>query len=72
MKKKWTITNINQNYFVKAGNKVFRCQIGAGGLNNATKKIEGDKTTPIGKWFLKTLYYRSDRVLRPKFKKKIF
>ena len=35
-----------------------------------SKKIEGDKTTPIGKWRLEKLYYRPDRVLRPKFKKK--
>ncbi|MDC1023062.1 L,D-transpeptidase family protein, partial [Alphaproteobacteria bacterium] len=33
-------------------------------------KVEGDKTTPIGKWYLESLYYRPDRVLRPKFNKK--
>ena len=33
------------------------------------KKIEGDKTTPIGKWYFKTIYYRSDRILRPRLKK---
>ena len=35
------------------------------------KKIEGDKTTPIGKWHLKSLYFRPDRVLKPKLKKKM-
>ena len=64
------VINFNKKYFLKVGNKVFRCQIGKGGLKNAKKKVEGDKTTPIGKWYLESLYYRRDRVLRPKFKKK--
>ena len=70
MRKNWLITNLNKKYFLKAGNKTFLCQIGSGGLINAAKKVEGDKTTPIGKWYFKTIYYRSDRVLRPKFKKR--
>jgi L,D-peptidoglycan transpeptidase YkuD (ErfK/YbiS/YcfS/YnhG family) len=70
MQKNWLVINVNKNYFLKVGNKVFRCQIGAKGLKNAAKKVEGDKTTPIGKWYLETLYYRPDRILRPKFKKK--
>ena len=70
MHKNWLVINLNKNYFLKVGNKAFRCQIGSGGLKNAVKKIEGDKKTPIGKWYLKSLYYRSDKILRPKFKKK--
>ena len=70
MHKDWLIINVNKNYFLKAGNKVFRCQIGSGGFESATKKVEGDKTTPIGKWCLEKIYYRSDRVLRPRSKKK--
>ena len=70
MQKNWLVTNINKKYFLKAGNKTFSCQIGSGGLKNSAKKVEGDKTTPTGKWYLKSLYYRSDRVLRPRFKKK--
>jgi len=70
MCKNWLIINLNNNYFLKVGNKVFRCQIGAGGFEKTAKKVEGDKTTPIGKWRLEKLYYRSDRVLRPKSKKK--
>ena len=66
----WLVINLNKKYFLKVGNKAFRCQIGTGGLKNAAKKVEGDKTTPIGKWYLESLYYRPDRVLRPKFKKK--
>ena len=70
MQKNWLIVNLNKKYFLKVGKKVFRCQIGAEGLKKATKKVEGDKTTPIGKWNLVSLYYRADKVLRPKFKKK--
>ena len=70
MQKNWFVISLNKKYFLKFGNKVFRCQIGTLGLKNAAKRIEGDKTTPIGKWYLETLYYRSDRVLRPKLKKK--
>ena len=70
MQKNWLLININRKHFLKAGNKIFSCQIGSEGLKNAAKKVEGDKTTPIGKWSLDTIYYRSDRVLRPKLKKK--
>lgn len=41
----------------------FKCCIGKSGINS--KKIEGDNCTPSGKYRLKTLYYRSDRVKRP-------
>ena len=70
MQKHWLVINLNKNYFLKVGNKAFRCQIGTGGLKNVAEKVEGDKTTPIGKWNLESLYYRHDKVLRPKFKKK--
>ena len=71
MCKNWLVINLNKNYFLKVGNKVFRCQVGSLGVKNAAKKIEGDKATPLGKWYLETLYYRPDRVLRPKLKKKL-
>ena len=70
MNKKWIVISLNKKHFLKVGNKIYSCQIGSGGFKNTAKKIEGDKTTPIGKWYLETLYYRYDRVLRPRFKKK--
>ena len=70
MQKNWYVKNLNNKYFLRIGKKIFVCQIGANGLKNPLKKVEGDKTTPTGKWYLKALYYRPDRVLRPKFKKK--
>ena len=70
MKNNWFIINFNHKKFLRAGNKIFECQVGSKGLNSPFKKIEGDKTTPTGKWYLNDLYYRSDRILRPKLKKK--
>ena len=70
MQKNWLVLKINKKCFLKVGNKVFLCQIGEKGFKNPANRVEGDKTTPIGKWYLKALYYRFDRVLRPKFKKK--
>ena len=70
MQKKWFVLKINKKYYLKVGNKAFKCQIGSGGLKNYYRKVEGDNTTPYGKWYLKSLYYRHDRVLRPKFKNK--
>ncbi len=72
MKKYLFVINLNKKYFLKVGNKVFRCQIGSGGLNKAEKKVEGDKTTPIGKFYLESLLYRPDKPPRPKLKKKNF
>ena len=65
MNNNWILINLNNKYFLKAGNKVFGCQIGEGGFSKAV-----DKTTPIGKWYFKTIFYRPDKILKPKFKKK--
>ena len=70
MKKNWLLININKKYYLRVGHKVFECQIGAGGLNKVEKKIEGDKTTPIGKWYINNIFYRYGKVPRPKLKKK--
>jgi len=72
MGKNWIVTKVNQNYMLRLGMKKFKCQVGAGGLKINTKKREGDKTTPIGKWKLKSLYYRSDTMLRPTIRSKTF
>ena len=41
----------------------FRCSIGKNGFNK--KKLEGDLTTPKGKFDLGNIYYRSDRIQKP-------
>lgn len=38
----------------------FRCSIGKNKLKK--NKVEGDKSTPVGKFELKYLYYRKDRI----------
>ena len=70
MQKNWIVIYLNKKYFLKAGRNVFRCQIGSGGLKFPERKVEGDKTTPIGKWYLEAIYYRPDKSPRPKLKKK--
>ena len=41
----------------------FRCSIGKNGFSK--KKLEGDLTTPRGKFSLGNIYYRKDRVQKP-------
>ena len=72
MGKNWIVTKVNQNYLLRVGFKKFKCQIGSGGLKIHTKKREGDKATPIGKWKLKSIYYRSDNTFKPIIRTKTF
>ena len=41
----------------------FRCALGKGGLSS--EKVEGDGTTPIGRFPLRCLFYRPDRLEKP-------
>ena len=41
MQKNWLVIKLIKKYFLKVGNKFFRCQIGLGGLKKAAKKIAG-------------------------------
>ena len=72
MAKNWVVTKVNKKFFLRVGKKIFKCQIGKTGYKIYTQKNEGDKATPIGKWRLKSIYYRSDKVLRPIIKNKTF
>ena len=72
MGQNWIVTKVNQNYILRLGTKKFKCQVGASGLKIHTKKREGDKATPIGKWKLKSIYYRSDKMLKPLMRAKTF
>ncbi len=42
---------------------IFKCSIGKKGAKK--KKIEGDKSTPKGKFTIGKIYYRPDRVSKP-------
>ena len=46
----------------------FKCCVGKNGISK--KKIEGDKKTPKGSYKIENLYYRKDRISRPKTKLK--
>src|SRR5512138_3397896 len=41
-----------------------RCAVGRGGI--ALKQGEGDGITPVGRWPMRRLLYRADRLARPK------
>ncbi len=47
----------------------FKCSIGLKGTKK--NKVEGDKATPKGFFSIQNLYYRPDRVPKPKFHLKI-
>ena len=42
--------------------KIFKCQIGENGKVPKHIKTEGDKSTPIGKWELKTIFIRKEKL----------
>ncbi len=46
------------------GDRSFSCQLGRTG--RLARKYEGDGATPIGAWSAMSVYYRADRVARPK------
>lgn len=48
----------------------FKCAIGKNGITN--NKVEGDGCTPSGKYLIKEIYYRKDKVLLPKLNFKAF
>lgn len=48
----------------QVGGFEFRCALGRSGV--ARTKREGDGATPAGTWALREVFYRADRVLRPK------
>ncbi|WP_026180742.1 L,D-transpeptidase family protein [Henriciella marina] len=44
----------------------FPCAIGRGGMVEASKKNEGDGASPIGLWKIKRVFWRADKLDRPK------
>lgn len=48
---------------VRIGGNSIRCALGRGGRKVC--KREGDGATPIGRWKIREVFYRSDRVARP-------
>ena len=58
---------INKNYLTYDKYKV-KCALGKRGIG--TKRMEGDKITPIGRYNIKFLLYRKDRIKKIKTKLK--
>ena len=55
---------IKNKHTLKIDDFTFRCSVGKKGFSN--NKKEGDKKTPIGKFSIENLYYRKDRVQKPR------
>lgn len=49
----------------RAGDLDSTCAIGRSGVIAAPEKREGDGASPLGKWRLKRVFYRTDRIDRP-------
>ena len=59
---------LKNKYRLQVDDFTFKCCIGKNGLSK--KKKEGDKKTPIGRFSIENLYYRSDRIKKPPTKLK--
>ena len=51
---------------LKFQGRVVRCAFGSGGLIHAEAKREGDHCSPIGRWPLRRVFFRPDRLEAPK------
>jgi L,D-peptidoglycan transpeptidase YkuD (ErfK/YbiS/YcfS/YnhG family) len=57
------VKNQGEGHYAEWGAGARRCAVGRGGI--AEKLREGDGVTPIGRWPLRRILYRADRVARP-------
>ena len=55
---------LKNKHTLKIDEFYFNCCIGKNGISK--KKMEGDKKTPIGTFNIQHLYYRKDRLRKPK------
>ena len=58
------VSQADGTYQARWGTQDWRCAVGRSGLSRI--KREGDGATPIGAWPMRRLYYRNDRLDRPK------
>ncbi|WP_374439972.1 L,D-transpeptidase [Stella sp.] len=59
----WTVGSDGDRAWLAADGRRFACAIGRGGIR--TDKREGDGATPVGRFPLRRLLYRPDRLPRP-------
>ena len=57
------IIYIKNKHSLKIDDFYLKCCIGKNGFTK--NKKEGDKKTPIGRFSIEKLYYRSDRIKKP-------
>lgn len=50
---------------IKIDGKWIKCALGKNGTIDASLKREGDGKTPIGKWPIRKVYYRADKIEKP-------
>jgi len=65
MQGKTAVITINSNAVIHWENQKARCALGKGGLCLAANKCEGDGATPMGRYTLRRLLYRADRLKAP-------
>lgn len=56
---------VTSDGFLKHGGLRFRCALGKGGVKPEADKREGDGATPLGRYPLRQVYYRADRLAVP-------
>ena len=56
----------NAEWRARAGTRVWRCAVGKAGTRPEADKREGDGATPLGRYALRRLVYRPDRVSPPR------
>ncbi|WP_203291077.1 L,D-transpeptidase family protein [Maricaulis parjimensis] len=58
----WQVSRKGQ---MALGARTVRAALGKEGITDASAKREGDGATPLGRYPLRRVYYRADRVARP-------
>lgn len=43
----------------------FKCAVGKGGMVEADSKAEGDGASPVGRWAMRRVFWRADRIAKP-------
>ncbi|WP_300296972.1 L,D-transpeptidase family protein [Ferrovibrio sp.] len=56
---------VTSDGFLRYGGLRFRCALGKGGMKPEADKREGDGATPLGRYALRQVYYRADRLAVP-------
>jgi len=61
----WTVRAEGADYVLRSSLHRCSCLVGRSGLIAAKLKREGDMATPVGRWPLRRVYFRPDRIAPP-------